>query len=1010
MPVLHPRNLTAALRSWPARAPLGVWRVALLLTLVLFGLLLLDNRQYLFATRLYENADQAADSLLVREAKHHLLLHGHYSRWHFYHPGPALIDTLAAGEALFHDALHVVPTPYNGQLLALGLCLTLAFSLALAIFARQLGSSAGGGVFFLPLALLFALWHYGMVGAPMFLDAWPAYPPIAVFLCLLVAAAAVASGSGRELPVLAAAGGWLVHNNASFPLFVVPLSLLAYAGLLAACGRPAGAETLPGRLAAGWRAFPREHAVAAALLALFILPLVLDACHGRESNLAEILRFMRGPHEPGHGLGASLCYFLTFGGYDTFRAGHAALEYEGATGMSAYADVHWRAYALWEAAALATPLLFFAAIRNPRFNARTGEARAAGRFLGWFYAVFAVACGLTLLWGTQQVGPMVFYNAFFNYSLYYCLALGVAAAGAVALTAWTATPAARRLRPILATLLWLGVAGTAFSQAGRFRASAFGTPADAAMAATVQRAAGTLPAGAICFLDWDQWSEWIYAAAVALELERLGHTVRFNDNWAFMLGEQRTFQQEIIRPSVPLVHWMVALLSEDPARLSRWPLLAGCSLDMKGLPTLDPAGQRISFLPDGNYRQFALFGWSGAGSAWSWSDQYTGMLAFQPLPLPAGAAADVDLLISAWSARATPQRVAIEFNGDSLGTVPLPLYAPDLPPLQVRISEAQWQQAVAQGQARLQFHFLDAESPARLGLSTDYRLIGGGFRDLEFRVASEGATPLLKDGRYGDGWGGPVITFQLPGGSAGPDLLRVRGLAPADVGYRYPYPLICQFDNGRHDELIVKQAGAFDEVLTVPIPREARTLGVRLLAPQTFRPSQRDAHLADSRVLSVHLDSVECVSAANPLQVDCEAGWYGVETSGKISRRWTNGQCTLSVLVERAGTVVLETSTNSAKADNAIEVLVDGVLTTVTPCPQDRWEPVTWRLPMEMGLHQVLLRSRVPAVQAPRRPPVPGFSDAGSALVVGTVSRPDRASPARQCFTYGKKIAAAVRK
>ena len=973
MSFLNPRNLTAAFRSLPGRAPLGVWGVALLLTFVIFGLLLLDNRQYLFATSLYESADQAADSLLVREAKHHVLLHGHYSRWHFFHPGPALIDTLAAGEVLFHDALHIVPTPYNGQLLALCLLLTLAFSLALAIFARQLGSSAGGSLFFLPLALLFAVWHYGMVGAPMFLDAWPAYPPIAVFLCLLVAAAAVASGSGRELPVLVAAGGWLVHNNASLPIFVVPLSLLAYVGLIAACWRQSGTGRLPGKLAAGWRAFPRAHGVAAALLALFILPLVLDALHGRESNLADLLRFMHSPHEPGHGWADSLCYFLTFGGYDTFRPGHGEFEFRGADGMSAYADVHWRAYALWEAAMLATPLLLFAACRHARFNTRSEEARAMGRFLGRFYAVFAVSCGLTLLWGTKQFGPMVFYNAFFNYSLYYCLALGVAAAGAVALTVWTATSTARRLRPILATLLWLSVAGSAFSQAGRFRTSTFGTPPDAAMADTVKRAAATLPAGAICFLDWNLWSDWIYAAAVALELERLGHPVRVNDSWAFMLGEQRTFQRGIIRPSASLVHWMIAPPGEDSIRLSRWPLLAGCTLDMKGLPAVNPAGERISFLPDGNYREFALFGWSASGSDWSWSDQYTGLLAFHPLPLPTGAAPEVDLLISAWTSwppgRTVEQRVAIEFNGASLGTVQLPPYGPDVPPVRVRISAVQWQQAVARGQARLQFHFPDAESPARLGLGTDFRLIGGGFRSLEFQVPSaEAATPLLKDGRYGDGWGGPIITFQLPGGNAGPDLLRVRGRAPADFGYRYPYPLICQFGNGRHDELILRHPGEFDELLTVPVPPGARPLEMRLLAPQTYRPSQHDAHSSDGRELSVLLDSVECVTAANPLQVDHEAGWYGLETDGKTARRWTNGQCTLSVLLERAGTVVLETSTTSLTADNAIEVLVDGALSTVTPCPQARWEPATWRLPMTMGLHRVTLRSRVPAIQAPGDP------------------------------------------
>ena len=129
--------MTAVLRSSSWREAPGVWRVALLLGGILFALLLLNNREYLFTTKLYENADWAADFLLVREAKHGRLLHGHYLQWHTFHPGPALIDTLAAGEVLFYDALHIVSTPYNRQLLALCLTTTLAFSLALAIAAAS---------------------------------------------------------------------------------------------------------------------------------------------------------------------------------------------------------------------------------------------------------------------------------------------------------------------------------------------------------------------------------------------------------------------------------------------------------------------------------------------------------------------------------------------------------------------------------------------------------------------------------------------------------------------------------------------------------------------------------------------------------------------------------------------------------------------------------------------------------------------------------------------------------
>ena len=101
-----------------------VW-VAMALMVVIGGTILWFNQQYVFHTPLYENGDWASDSLFVREAEHGVLLHGHYSRWGFYHPGPALFYTLAAGEALFYHALHFVPTPYNGQLISL--CAAMAF-------------------------------------------------------------------------------------------------------------------------------------------------------------------------------------------------------------------------------------------------------------------------------------------------------------------------------------------------------------------------------------------------------------------------------------------------------------------------------------------------------------------------------------------------------------------------------------------------------------------------------------------------------------------------------------------------------------------------------------------------------------------------------------------------------------------------------------------------------------------------------------------------------------------
>ncbi len=727
--------------SAPPRRWWGVWRVAFLLTALIFGLLLLDNHQYLFATGLYETTDHAADSLMAREAKHTFLLHGHYSQWRFYHPGPALIDTLAAGEALFFDRLHLVPTPYNGQLILLCLVMTLFFSLALSIFARRLGGARGGYLFFLPLALLFAEWHFGAVGGHVFLDAWPAYPLIMTQLCFLVASASVASGGGWELPVLVVMGSWLVHNHVAQPLFVVPLTLLAYAGLIAACRKRTG-ETQPpprgitGTLTAGWKTFPKAHGVAVVLLALFVLPLFLDVFKGGNSNLTQILVFLHTQHDPDRKLVRSLCYFLTFGGYGPYEPGTRDFGHYSAEGMLAFVARHWLAYACWVVALVGAPALFLAAHRHQKPPEPVREVPGQTRFLHWFYVMLAAVCALTLVWGMRQEGPMYYYNGFFNYAIYYGLALGLAAALAVALTAWTRSPARRRPRAMISTLLWVSVAGAALLRADRFRVTDFGLPVDAAMARTVERAVAGLPGNAVIFVGCQPWENWPATIAVVLELARLGRDVRVNDNWEILFGNEQTIQHENIHASVPLAWWMIVPQAAAPSGSISWPLYPGCRLDIKSLPTLDPSGARIGFSGRGNYENFALYGWSAADNDSAWSDQRTTLLAFRPLPLPADATG-VDLVIAAWSSQQPGesglQRTTIQFNDAVLATLSLPPNGPNVQPVRIRIGAAQWQDALARNEARLQFHFPDAQSPYHLGLGEDRRMIGGGFRSIEFQ-------------------------------------------------------------------------------------------------------------------------------------------------------------------------------------------------------------------------------------------------------------------------------------
>src|SRR6266404_6233843 len=96
-----------------SRVPRG-WRWStVVLAVIIFAAMLLNNARPIFYVPHYEMGDLAANSLQIIRAKHFEAVLGNYSRFGFYHPGPAFFYVYAASEALFHDALHVVPTPLN---------------------------------------------------------------------------------------------------------------------------------------------------------------------------------------------------------------------------------------------------------------------------------------------------------------------------------------------------------------------------------------------------------------------------------------------------------------------------------------------------------------------------------------------------------------------------------------------------------------------------------------------------------------------------------------------------------------------------------------------------------------------------------------------------------------------------------------------------------------------------------------------------------------------------------
>ena len=178
---------------------------AFLLALGIIVLLAWNSGGFFFRRPYYEYWDSAANSLFIQQAKHFQLLYGPYSRYVFNHPGAAFFYVYAFGEWFFHDLLHVVPSPVQGQLL-INLCLMTAFYVAaLDIFARWLPGRRRWA--FLCVALTFGIVHFSLMknlpsyevldGPSAFLSVWTAHITVLPFLCLLTAGGTCRCSSWR---------------------------------------------------------------------------------------------------------------------------------------------------------------------------------------------------------------------------------------------------------------------------------------------------------------------------------------------------------------------------------------------------------------------------------------------------------------------------------------------------------------------------------------------------------------------------------------------------------------------------------------------------------------------------------------------------------------------------------------------------------------------------------------------------------------------------------------------
>jgi hypothetical protein len=267
---------------------------------------LLARNTFLFTTPEYERADMGANSILIEQARRFTLLTGNYSRRGFNHPGPAFLYVQSWGEDLFWAAGRIVPTAWNGQLIAV-YALNAVFAACLVAIGYGATRSARGALAAGAVAAV-----VGAVHPAVFSSGWMPYVYVLPFLVFTVALASVAAGHREDAWIAALSGWFLIHGHAAF-LLLVPAMAAVPAVLLAL--RAARRGTLRTGLRARLRAVPgawRAWLPAAAISAAFALPLILQLVLNGDGNFARYFAYGSSGAAGGHGAAQVAGFVLWF--------------------------------------------------------------------------------------------------------------------------------------------------------------------------------------------------------------------------------------------------------------------------------------------------------------------------------------------------------------------------------------------------------------------------------------------------------------------------------------------------------------------------------------------------------------------------------------------------------------------------------------------------------------------------------------------------------------------------
>lgn len=287
----------AAASAAPGPRPWWVWGIP---SALLFAPLCVRSR-FLFSTRLYEQGDAGANSILIGQARHFTLLVGNYSRERFNHPGPAYMYVQALGEYLFKDALHVVPTAWNAHMLSVFALNSVFVAAAVAVVYGWTRSLAGAAACFAVFA------GFTVAYPPIANSDWMPYMYVLAYMVFVLAAGSVAAGRAQDAWIFALTGWFLIHGHACFLLFVPALTVAVLAAVL--WPRKHAFRASVGEF---FREQRRAWVPVAVISAVFALPILVNLALHWPGDFGKYISYGGSGRAGGHSLREMLKYALWF--------------------------------------------------------------------------------------------------------------------------------------------------------------------------------------------------------------------------------------------------------------------------------------------------------------------------------------------------------------------------------------------------------------------------------------------------------------------------------------------------------------------------------------------------------------------------------------------------------------------------------------------------------------------------------------------------------------------------